>query len=51
MASLKSGSAPLSAGDISAGQILVAIYDGTNFQTEVKALAGRPYYTPLDLGG
>jgi tetratricopeptide (TPR) repeat protein len=24
---------------------------GTNFQTEVKALAGRPYYTPLDLGG
>jgi len=26
-------------------------YYGTNFQTEVKALAGRPYYTPLDLGG
>ncbi len=26
-------------------------YYGTNFQTEVKALAGRPYYTPLNLGG
>ena len=26
-------------------------YYGTNFQTEVRALAGRPYYTPLDLGG
>jgi tetratricopeptide (TPR) repeat protein len=26
-------------------------YYGTNFQTEVKALAGRSYYTPLDLGG
>ena len=26
-------------------------YYGTNFQTEVKALAGRPYYSPLDLGG
>ena len=24
---------------------------GTSFQAEVKALAGRPYYTPLDLGG
>ena len=24
---------------------------GTNFQKEVAALAGRPYYTPLDLGG
>ena len=24
---------------------------GTNFQKEVQALAGRPYYTPLDLGG
>jgi len=24
---------------------------GTNFQREVAALAGRPYYTPLDLGG
>jgi len=24
---------------------------GTNFQTEVRALAGRPYYTPIDLGG
>ena len=26
-------------------------YYGTNFQKEVAALAGRPYYTPLDLGG
>jgi hypothetical protein len=25
-------------------------YD-TNFQAEVTALGGRPYYTPLDLGG
>ena len=24
---------------------------GTSFQAEVTALAGRPYYTPLDLGG
>ena len=24
---------------------------GTSFQQEVKALAGRPYYTPIDLGG
>lgn len=24
---------------------------GTNFQKEVAALDGRPYYTPLDLGG
>ena len=24
---------------------------GTNFQAEVTTLAGRPYYTPLDLGG
>lgn len=24
---------------------------GTSFQQEVKALGGRPYYTPLDLGG
>lgn len=24
---------------------------GTSFQAEVKALAGRPYYTPLELGG
>ena len=24
---------------------------GTSFQKEVKALGGRPYYTPLDLGG
>jgi hypothetical protein len=24
---------------------------GTSFQAEVKALGGRPYYTPLDLGG
>ena len=24
---------------------------GTSFQKEVAALAGRPYYTPLDLGG
>ena len=24
---------------------------GSNVQTEIKALAGRPYYTPIDLGG
>jgi hypothetical protein len=24
---------------------------GTNFQKEIKALGGRPHYTPLDLGG
>ena len=26
-------------------------FSDANFQAEVTALGGRPYYTPLDLGG